>query len=95
LVLQVAQERTIRIPNIEVHDLIMQAVSSHNLPHDGKKILKMYSARQSGINPPTFEFVVNDARLIHFSYQRFLENKLRDVYNFKGTPIKLVFKAKG
>lgn len=95
LVLQVAQERAIRIPNQEVNDLIMQAVSSHNLPHQAQKVLKMYSARQSDINPPTFEFVVNDARLIHFSYQRFLENKLRDVYKFKGTPIRLVFKVKG
>jgi GTP-binding protein len=95
LVLQIAQERTIRIPNEEVNDLIKEAVSSHNLPHQGQKILKVYSARQSDINPPTFVFEVNDPKLIHFSYSRFLENKLRDVYKFVGTPIKLVFKAKG
>jgi GTPase len=95
LVLQVAQERSIRIPNEEVNDLILEAVSKHNLPHKGQNILKLYSARQSAINPPTFVFEVNDARLIHFSYQRFLENKLREVYKFVGTPLKLVFKAKG
>jgi GTP-binding protein len=95
LVLQVAQERSIRIPNEEVNDLIREAVISHNLPHQGQKILKVYSARQSEINPPTFVIEVNDTKLIHFSYQRFLENKLRDVYKFMGTPIKLVFKAKG
>jgi GTPase len=95
LVLQVAQERSLRIPDDKVNELVMEAVSSHNLPHQGQKILKIYSARQSSINPPTFTFEVNDARLLHFSYQRFLENKLRDVYKFVGTPIRLVFKAKG
>jgi GTP-binding protein len=95
LVTQIAQERTIRIPNDEVNDLIKEAVSSHNLPHQGQKILKVYSARQSEINPPTFVFEVNDTKLIHFSYQRFLENKLRDVYKFIGTPIRLVFKLRG
>ncbi len=94
-VLQVAQERAIRIPNEEVNDLIKKAVSSHNLPHQGQKILKIYSASQSAINPPTFVFEVNDTRLIHFSYHRFLENKLRDVYKFVGTPVRLVFKVKG
>ncbi len=94
-VLQVAQERAIRIPNEEVNDLIKKAVSSHNLPHQGQKILKVYSASQSAINPPTFVFEVNDTRLIHFSYHRFLENKLRDVYKFVGTPVRLVFKVKG
>lgn len=95
LVLQVSQERSIRIPNEEINDLIKEAVSSHNLPHKGQKILKVYSAHQSEINPPTFVFEVNDTKLIHFSYQRFLENKLRDVYKFVGTPIRLVFKARG
>ena len=95
LVAQIALERTIRIPNDEVNDLIKEAVSSHNLPHQGQKILKVYSARQSEINPPTFVFEVNDTKLIHFSYQRFLENKLRDVYKFVGTPIRLVFKVRG
>ncbi|HSW57284.1 MAG TPA: ribosome biogenesis GTPase Der [Dehalococcoidales bacterium] len=95
LVLQLAQERGIRIPDEEVNSLVMQAVTSHNLPHQGQKILKVYSARQSSINPPTFTIEVNDSRLIHFSYQRFLENRLREVYKFVGTPIRLVFKAKG
>jgi GTP-binding protein len=95
LVLQISQERSMRIPDIEVNDLIRKAVSGHSLPHKGKKVLSVYSASQTGINPPTFRFLVNDTSLIHFSYERFLGNKLREVYGFKGTPIRLVFKAKG
>jgi GTPase len=95
LVLQVAQERSMRIPREEVNDLIMQAVTSHNLPHKGQKILKVYSAHQSAVNPPTFVIEVNDTRLIHFSYERFLENRIREVYQYVGTPLRLVFKTKG
>ncbi len=95
LVLQINQERSMRIPDAEVNDLIKEAVASHNRPHKGNKVLDVYSASQTGINPPTFRFLVNDTKLIHFSYERFLENKLREIYGFKGTPIRLVFKARG
>jgi GTP-binding protein len=95
VVLQVSEERSMKIPDMEINDLIKEAVASHNLPHAGKKVLAVYSASQVGVNPPTFRFVVNDNKLIHFSYERFLENKLRDIYSFKGTPIRLVFKARG
>jgi GTP-binding protein len=95
LVFQINQERTMRIPDADVNDLIKKAVSSHNLPHKGSKVLNIYSASQTDINPPTFRFLVNDTRLIHFSYERFLENKLREIYSFKGTPVRLVFKARG
>jgi GTP-binding protein len=95
LVLQIQQERSIQIPDAEIDSLIKEAVSRHNLPRKGHKILHLYSASQSGVKPPVFRFEVNDSRLIHFSYERFLENKLRDVYTFKGTPIRLVFKTRG
>jgi GTPase len=95
LVLQIQLERSIQIPDAEIDSLVREAVSKHNLPRKGHKILHLYSASQSGIKPPSFKFMVNDSRLIHFSYERFLENKLRDVYTFKGTPIRLVFKTRG
>jgi GTPase len=95
MVVQIQQERSMRIPDEEINELIKAAVVSHNRPHIGNKVLDLYSASQSGINPPTFKFLVNDSKLIHFSYERFLENKLREVYSFKGTPIRLVFKARG
>jgi len=95
VVMQIEQERSIRIPDEQVDALVKEAVAGHNVPRKGHKILHLYSASQSGTRPPTFRFEVNDSRLIHFSYERFLENKLRDVYTFKGTPIRLVFKARG
>jgi GTPase len=95
LVFQIAQERSMQVPEEEVNNLIKEAVKSHNLPHKGKQVLELYSARQSGINPPTFRFIVNEPELVHFTYERFLENKIRDVYGFKGTPIRLVFKIRG
>lgn len=95
LVSQVYQERTMRIPDTDIDKLIKEAVVSHNLPHKGNKILRIYSAKQSEIQPPSFQILVNDSKLIHFSYERFLENKLREVYTFKGTPIRLIFKSRG
>ncbi len=95
LVLQVAQERAMLVPDEELNALIRKAVASANLPHKGQKVLAVYSARQTATNPPTFQIVVNDTELVHFSYERFLENQIRAVYSFKGTPVRLVFKAKG
>jgi len=70
-------------------------VAAHNLPHSRGKRLKVLYATQAEVNPPTFVFFVNDPRLVHFSYQRYLENKLRQVFGFMGTPLRLVFKTRG
>jgi GTPase len=92
---QINQERSMKIPDMEINELIKEAVAGHNLPHLGNKVLALYSVSQSAVNPPTFEFKVNDTKLIHFSYKRFLENRLREVYSFRGTPVRLVFKTRG
>jgi len=91
---QAYQERLKRLSTAEVNHVVQQAVATHNLPRSGKKQLKIFYATQSGVNPPTFVFFVNDARLIHFSYQRFLENKLREAFGFMGTPLRLTFKTR-
>ena len=75
--------------------MVQQAVAAHNLPRKGSKQLKILYATQAEVNPPTFVFFVNDAKLIHFSYQRYLENKLRQAFGFNGTPLRLVFKTRG
>jgi GTPase len=95
LAIQLQQERFMKIPDADVNKLIKEAYESHTRPRQGKKFLKLYSASQSGVNPPTFRFDVNDPKIIHFSYQRFLENRIREVYGFRGTPIRLVFKGRG
>ncbi|MBI2829603.1 MAG: ribosome biogenesis GTPase Der [Chloroflexi bacterium] len=91
----VYQERLKRPPKEEVTSVIQQAMVAHVLPRSGKKQLKVFSVFQSAVNPPTFVFSVNDAKLIHFSYRRYLENRLRAAFGFAGTPIPLVFKSRG
>jgi GTP-binding protein len=92
---EVYQERLKRLPTATVNSVVQQAVASHVLPRIGTKQLKVLYATQAEVNPPTFVFFVNDAKLIHFSYQRYLENKLRQAFGFVGTPLRLVFKTRG
>ncbi|MFC2066901.1 ribosome biogenesis GTPase Der [Chloroflexota bacterium] len=92
---QVYQERLKRFSTATVNDVIQQAVAAHNLPRSGRKQLKVLYATQAEVNPPTFVFFVNDAKLIHFSYRRYLENKLRQSFGFAGTPLRLILKTRG
>ena len=92
---QVCQERLKRISTAEVNSVVQQAAAAHNLPRRGSKQLNILYATQAEVNPPTFVFFVNDAKLIHFSYQRYLENKLRQAFGFAGTPFRLIFKTRG
>lgn len=94
-VCQIYQERLKRLPTAEVNNFVQQAIASHSLPRSGGKQLKIHYATQADVNPPTFVFFVNDAKLLHFSYQRFLENKLHQSFGFSGTPLRLVFKTRG
>ena len=92
---QVYQERLKRLPTAAVNSVIQQAVAAHTRPRIGSKQLKILYATQAEISPPTFVFFVNDAKLIHFSYRRYLENKLRQAFGFTGNPFRLVFKTRG
>jgi GTP-binding protein len=94
-VFEVYRERQKRIATTEVNDLVQQAAAAHNLPRKGRKQLKILYATQAEVNPPTFVFFVNDPKLIHFSYQHYLENKLRQSFGFAGTPLRFVFKTRG
>jgi GTP-binding protein len=94
-VFQVYQERLRRLNTATVNDVIQQAVTAHNRPRSGSKQLKVFYATQAEVNPPTFVFFANDAKLIHFSYRRYLENKLRQAFGFTGTPLRLIFKTRG
>jgi len=94
-VCQVYQERLKRIPTSQVNNVIRQAVAAHSLLRRGSKQLKLLHVTQAEVNPPTFVFFVNDTKLVHFSYRRYLENKLRQAFGFAGTPLRLVFKIRG
>ena len=90
----VHRERQKRLPTAAVNEVIQQAVAVHNRPTSQGKQLKIYYATQAEANPPTFVFFTNDARLVHFSYKRFLENRLREAFGFEGTPLRLTFKTR-
>lgn len=92
LALQVQEERLRRIPTGELNRLLREAVVKHP-PKSGKgRYLKFLYATQAGVDPPTFVFFVNDRNLVHFSYERYLENTLRQQYGFLGTPLRMVFR---
>lgn len=94
-VIQVYQERRKRLTTATVNGVVQKAVATHNRPHFKGKQLKVYYTTQAEVNPPTFVFFTNDARLVHFSYRRYLENKLREAFGFAGTPLRMIFKTRG
>ena len=89
----VYQERIKVVPEAELRGAMRDAVASHNLPRKGKMMLSVKGVSQVAVNPPTFVFKVNNTKLVHFSYKRFLENKLRESFGFTGTPLRIDFKA--
>ncbi len=78
-----------------LNDLIQEAISLNPPPSYKGKRLKVYFVNQNGTHPPKFLFQVNNKELLHFSYYRYLENKIRENINFEGTPIILQFKNRG
>jgi len=94
-VTQVYQERLKRLSTAAVNNVIQQAVAAHNRPRSQNKQLKVFYATQAEVNPPTFVFFTNDAKLVHFSYRRYLENALRQAFGFTGTPLRFIFKSRG
>jgi GTP-binding protein len=92
---RIYQNRLRRPATSGVNDVVQQAAAAHVLPRKGSKRLKILYATQAEVNPPTFVFFVNDAKLVHFSYQRYLEGKLRQAYDFSGTPLRLIFRTRG
>ncbi len=94
LALQIQEERNRRLPTAAVNSVIQEAIASHPPPTILGKSIKIKYCTQVDINPPTFVFFVNDTR-VHFSYRRYLENKLREAFGFTGTALRIVFKAGG
>lgn len=78
-----------------LNDMLADAIARVQPPSDKGKRLKIYYMTQNAVAPPTFVIFCNNAELFHFSYQRYIENCLRDVFGFKGTPIKLIIRERG
>jgi len=92
--LQIQEERLQRIPTSRLNELLLEAQSAHAPPSKAGKRLRIYFASQVRTDPPTFLFHVNDPKLMHFSYVRFLENRIREEYSYIGTPIRLSFRSR-
>lgn len=91
---KVALNHQKEIKTSSLNNVIMEAYDLNPAPSYKGRRLKIYYVHQSGIKPPKFTFNVNDKGLVHFSYERYLENKIRESFDLEGTPIELVFKNK-
>ena len=91
---QVYEQATKRLSTGVLNDVVGEAVVLNQPPSDKGKRLKIYYATQVSTLPPTFVFFINDKELFHFSYKRYLENKLREAFGFDGTPINIISREK-
>ncbi len=91
---EVFAHASFRVPTGELNDLLMDAVRINEPPSYLGKRMKLYYAAQVAVNPPLFALQVNDDTLMHFSYKRYLENVIRDAYDFSGTPIRIQVRSK-
>jgi len=94
LVLEVRRRQLKEVPTAELNRLIMDAVVFRPPPSRKGDKLRLYYTTQIGTAPPTFLFFVNDPKLLHYSYRGYLENVLREAYDFEGTPLRLRFRAR-
>ena len=93
-VFKIWEERHKRVPTPALNDLLQEAVHAHSPGATRGRPFKVYYVTQPTVNPPTFVFFVNDASLVQFSYQRYLENRLREAFGFEGTAIRLIFRTR-
>ncbi len=93
LALRIYRERQYRLSTPEINDILRDATARHAPPSKGGRQLRIYYGTQVDINPPTIVLFVNDVELVHFSYQRFLENQFRQRYKWEGSPLRLIFRG--
>ena len=94
LVKYVAEQQSVRIATSVLNEIVRDAVMQNPPPTDKGKRLKILYITQSGVKPPTFVLFVNEPEILHFSYERYLENKLRESFGFEGTSIKFIVRKR-
>ncbi len=90
----VIENQTLRIATGVINEIMAEAVMLQQPPSDKGKRLKLYYMTQVAVKPPTFVIFVNDKELMHFSYTRYIENKVREAFGFKGTPLKFIIRER-
>ena len=91
---QVAAEHSKRVSTSQLNDVIGEAVMLNQPPSDKGKRLKIYYGAQTGVKPPKITLYINNKELTHFSYQRYLENKIRENFGFEGTSMQFKYREK-
>ena len=90
----VLENQTLRIQTGVLNEILMEAVALQQPPSDKGKRLKLFYMTQVSTKPPTFVLFVNKKELMHFSYQRYIENRIRDTFGFMGTPIRIFIRER-
>ena len=83
-----------RVATGVLNEIVAEAVAMQQPPTDKGKRLKIYYITQAAVKPPTFVIFVNDKELMHFSYARYLENRIRDTFGFRGTALKFIIRER-
>ena len=90
----ISENHALRIQSSVLNEVIEDAVARNPAPTDKGRRLRIYYATQVAVKPPTFVVFVNDPEIMHFSYERFLQNRLRESFGFEGTPIRTYYTSK-
>ena len=90
----VMANQTMRVGTGVLNEIMSEAVAMQQPPSDKGKRLKLYYITQVSVKPPTFVIFVNDKELMHFSYTRYLENKIREAFGFRGTSLKFIIRER-
>ena len=94
LIDMVRENQTLRVATGVLNEIVTEAVAMQQPPSDKGKRLKIYYVTQVSVKPPTFVVFVNDKELMHFSYTRYLENKIREAFGFRGTSLKFIIRER-
>ncbi len=93
-IVMISENHALRIQSSVLNEVIEDAVARNPAPSDKGRRLRIYYVTQVAVKPPTFVVFVNEPELMHFSYERFLQNRLRESFGFEGTPIRLIIRAR-
>ncbi|REB09888.1 ribosome biogenesis GTPase Der [Sporosarcina sp. BI001-red] len=94
LIITISENHSMRIQSSVLNEVIEDAIARNPAPSDKGKRLRIYYSTQVAVRPPAFVVFVNDTELMHFSYERFLRNRLRESFGFEGTPIRIITRAR-
>ena len=90
----VIENHSLRIETGVVNEIMAEAVAMQQPPSDKGKRLRLYYITQVSVKPPTFVIFVNDKELMHFSYTRYIENRIREAFGFRGTPLRFIIRER-